>query len=94
MATKIAIYICDPHIPWQRGSNENTNGLMDGPPFRPKIISSALSGALETPSKDSPLDGWHNVLLLNHSPDATYIRTVPAIYSSAFGHPAMLKFAG
>lgn len=28
LATDIKVYVCDPQQPWQRGSNENTNGLL------------------------------------------------------------------
>jgi len=45
LATDVSVYFCDPHQPWQRGSNENTNSTS-----RKGWIYQILVKASSTPS--------------------------------------------
>lgn len=45
LATEVKVYFCDPASPWQRGSNENTNGLLRE--YFPKGMSLASVGQAE-----------------------------------------------
>lgn len=67
LASDMAVYFCDPASPWQRGSNENTNGLLQQ--YFPKGTDLSVHG---------PVDLEHVAQELNGRPRKTLGRDIPA----------------
>ncbi|WP_219420646.1 IS30 family transposase, partial [Pseudonocardia nigra] len=76
--TGLSVYFCDPHSPWQRGTNENTNGLLRQ--YFPKGTDlsrhgreelAAVANALNTRPRRTldwrtPSEALHDVLYSHH----------------------------
>jgi transposase, IS30 family len=76
VATDIPIYFCDPHAPWQRGSNENTNGLLRQ--YLPKGIDLSKVSANELRQIQRSLNGRPRKTLGYMTPSEKFADVVAA----------------
>ena len=87
LAADLPIYFCDPHSPWQRGSNENTNGLLRQ--YFPKSTDLSVHSAEDLDTAATELNnrprktlGWRTPTqamaeLLSQPPTTTGVASTP-----------------
>jgi IS30 family transposase len=75
--TNMTVYFCDPHSPWQRGSNENTNGLLRQ--YFPRTADLSLHGAAHLNAVARELNNRPRQTLGWMKPSEVFSRTVASI---------------
>jgi IS30 family transposase len=86
MATQMPVYFCDPASPWQRGSNENTNGLLrqyfpKGTDLKQHSVAKLIEVADELNARPRKTLGWltptERLTMLLHESITTSVATTP-----------------
>jgi transposase, IS30 family len=75
--TNMEVYFCDPHSPWQRGSNENTNGLLRQ--YFPRKADLSLHSAAHLNAVARELNNRPRQTLNWMKPSEVFCRTVASI---------------
>ena len=75
--TNMVVYFCDPHSPWQRGTGENTNGLLRQ--YFPRTSDLSLHSAAHLNTVARELNGRPRQTLNWMKPSEVFSRTVASI---------------